>query len=75
VAFDPLSSMGIGYAIASGIQAARFAANALSGNDPQFHLYRDDVNNHFNAYIARRRDYYNLERRWSDRPFWRRRQE
>jgi flavin-dependent dehydrogenase len=73
-AFDPLSSMGIGYAIASGIQAARFAASAVAGGDAAMHLYDEDVATHFNAYLARRREYYSIERRWSDRPFWKRRQ-
>jgi flavin-dependent dehydrogenase len=73
-AFDPLSSMGIGYAIASGIQAARFAAIAVDGGSPGLHLYDEDVAAHFNAYLARRRDYYSIERRWSERPFWKRRQ-
>jgi flavin-dependent dehydrogenase len=74
VAFDPLSSMGIGYALASGIQAARLAAVAVSGNDPQMHLYGEDVASHFAAYLARKRDYYLIEQRWKERPFWARRQ-
>jgi flavin-dependent dehydrogenase len=74
VAFDPLSSMGIGYAIASGIQAARFAAIAVEGADPQLHLYDEDVAGHFASYLTRRRAYYDIERRWPDLPFWQRRQ-
>jgi flavin-dependent dehydrogenase len=74
-AFDPLSSMGIGYAIASGIQAARFAAIAVESESAEMHLYDEDVATHFNAYLARRREYYRIEQRWSDRPFWKRRQE
>lgn len=74
VAFDPLSSMGIGYAIASGIQAARFAAGAVAGNGAHLDLYDADVASHFTTYLDRRRAYYDLERRWTDRPFWQRRQ-
>jgi flavin-dependent dehydrogenase len=73
VAFDPLSSMGIGYAIASGIQAARFAAAAVEGNNLQLDLYAEDVAGHFTSYLAQRGAYYDLERRWQDRPFWKRR--
>lgn len=73
VAFDPLSSMGIGYALASGIQAARFAAIAVAGGDPQMHLYGDDVARHFAAYLVRKRDYYRIEQRFKERPFWARR--
>jgi len=74
VAFDPLSSMGIGYALASGIQAARLAATAVNGHVPDGATYAEDVRNHFDAYLARRRDYYRVEQRWNDRPFWQRRQ-
>lgn len=73
VAFDPLSSMGIGYALASGIQAARLAAVAVSGHDPQLHLYAEDVAGHYTSYLARKRDYYEIEGRWKEREFWKRR--
>jgi flavin-dependent dehydrogenase len=66
--FDPLSSMGIGYAIASGIQAARIAANPEAGA-----LYAPDVRRHYDAYLAKRRMYYAMERRWAESPFWARR--
>lgn len=68
IAFDPLSSMGIGYAITSGIEAARVAAAGAAGK-----TYAEDVAAHFNAYLARRREYYRIEQRWSERPFWQRR--
>jgi flavin-dependent dehydrogenase len=69
VAFDPLSSMGIGYALTSGIEAARFAAAGIRAD-----TYTADIASHFNAYLKRRREYYCIEQRWSDRAFWRRRQ-
>ncbi|HJQ36639.1 MAG TPA: hypothetical protein VKB93_05835 [Thermoanaerobaculia bacterium] len=67
--FDPLSSMGIGYAIASGIQAARIAANPEAGA-----LYAADVRRHYGAYLAKRWAYYAMEQRWPESPFWTRRQ-
>ncbi len=67
--FDPLSSMGIGYAIASGIQAARIAANPEAGS-----LYAADVRRHYDAYLERRRMYYAMEQRWPESAFWARRQ-
>jgi len=73
-AFDPLSSMGIGYAIASGIQAARIAAATLAGNSEHARLYAADVRRHYDAYLARRQAYYAIEQRWPDSPFWARRQ-
>lgn len=73
VAFDPLSSMGIGYAITSGIEAARVAASCLNGGDGA-PGYAADVAAHFQSYLARKREYYGVEQRWSERPFWARRQ-
>lgn len=74
VGFDPLSSMGIGYAITSGIQAARIAAGTLAGGDAMHaRLFASDVRKHYDAYLARRRAYYAIEKRWPESPFWMRR--
>jgi flavin-dependent dehydrogenase len=74
VGFDPLSSMGIGYAITSGIQAARIAAGTLGGADGEHaRLFAVDVRKHYDAYLARRQAYYAIEKRWSESPFWMRR--
>jgi len=70
MAVDPLSSMGIGYAIASGIQAAR-VASAPSAEMMQ--SYAADVRRHFDAYLTRRAAYYAIERRWPESAFWKRR--
>jgi flavin-dependent dehydrogenase len=72
--FDPLSSMGIGYALASGIQAARVAASTLGGDQEHARLFAGDVKRHFEAYLARRQAYYRIEQRWPESPFWARRQ-
>ena len=74
VSFDPLSSMGIGYAITSGIQAARVASSALGGNHDHARVYAADVAQHYRAYLARRQAYYLIEKRWPAAPFWSRRQ-
>lgn len=74
VGFDPLSSMGIGYAIASGIQAARVAASTLGGDSEHARLFAQDVRRHYDAYLAKRKSYYAMEQRWPDSPFWQRRQ-
>jgi flavin-dependent dehydrogenase len=72
IAFDPLSSMGIGYALSSGIEAARVAASSLNGGDGAA-AYAADIAAHFQSYLARKREYYCIEQRWRDRPFWQRR--
>jgi flavin-dependent dehydrogenase len=71
--FDPLSSMGIGYAVASGIQAARIAAATLAGDAHAAALYAADVRRHYDAYLLKRRAYYMMEQRWPESAFWKRR--
>ena len=72
--FDPLSSMGIGYALASGIQAARVASSTLAGDGDHARLFAADIARHYQAYLERRRAWYLVEKRWQDSPFWARRQ-
>ena len=63
--------MGLGYAITSGIQAARIAAG---GDKEHAQLFAADVRKHYAAYLARRPAYYAIEKRWPESPFWKRRQ-
>jgi flavin-dependent dehydrogenase len=72
--FDPLSSLGVGHAVASGIQAARIVENRLMGDDALAEVYPDDLARHRAAYMARRAAFYAAETRFPDAPFWRRRQ-
>ncbi|HKO54455.1 MAG TPA: tryptophan 7-halogenase, partial [Thermoanaerobaculia bacterium] len=58
MSFDPLSSMGIGYALTSGINAARAADSWLRGNHDHLAAYAIDVARHFDAYLDRRGAYY-----------------
>jgi flavin-dependent dehydrogenase len=69
-AFDPLSSMGIGYALWSGTHAARLAEDVLLGGSPLAEAYDETMGRHFEQYLRLRWRYYQLERRWADRPFW-----
>lgn len=73
VGFDPISAMGIGYAIASGVHAARAVHDAMTGSGPLFSAYPDVIQQHYERYLARRRDYYAMEGRWPGSPFWARR--
>jgi flavin-dependent dehydrogenase len=73
VGFDPLSSMGIGYALTSGVQAARAVHTVLTTNGEQMSRYAADVKKHFADYLARLWQYYRIEQRWPDYPFWSRR--
>jgi flavin-dependent dehydrogenase len=73
-AFDPLSSLGIGHAIASGIQAARIASQRLKGKEELASCFQADIARHVNSFLAQRASYYAYERRWPASPFWSRRQ-
>jgi flavin-dependent dehydrogenase len=71
--FDPLSSMGIGHAVSSGIHAARVAFDHLGGKGDLLRQYAGAVARNAGQYLALRRRFYLLEQRWPDRPFWSRR--
>jgi len=74
--FDPISSQGIVKALRSGIFAAYAVADWLCrGDDRGLARYRALIPREFAAYRRTLQHYYAMEQRWSDRPFWRRRQE
>jgi flavin-dependent dehydrogenase len=66
-AHDPVSGLGILWALESGIRGAEaIVAGAVAG-------YVDDARDRFERYLATRARYYAMEDRWPDAPFWRRR--
>jgi flavin-dependent dehydrogenase len=71
--FDPLSSMGIGYALWSGSHAARLAEDVLLGPSSFAADYCRTLQRQYEQYLELRRRFYQLEQRWPDRAFWRRR--
>lgn len=68
-AFDPLASLGIGFALSSGIEAARVAAASLDNDTAQPAAYEASVQRIFQDYRQRLQHYYAMERRW-DTHFW-----
>ncbi|AUX23789.1 oxidoreductase [Sorangium cellulosum] len=74
-AFDPLSSMGLGFALASGSNAARVAHDVLTSDGSLLPSYGDSARRHFEQYLDLRRRFYALERRWPGHAFWARRQQ
>jgi flavin-dependent dehydrogenase len=67
---DPLSSSGIARALDSGIRiGAALAAGANPGE-----AFDPDRRAAFGRYMATRSGYYQIEQRWPDSAFWRRRQ-
>jgi flavin-dependent dehydrogenase len=73
VAFDPISAMGIGFAMKSAMEAARVAVAMLDVDSDFAIAYQQSIHNIYADYRRRLLDLYGLERRWLDSPFWARR--
>jgi flavin-dependent dehydrogenase len=69
--YDPLSGRGIFKALRHGETAARAIDNYLHGDTSAMEPYTEQVRRQFEEYSRQRRQYYALERRWADHPFWR----
>jgi flavin-dependent dehydrogenase len=72
--YDPLSSMGIGHALYTGIQAARVAWDEIAGGGGLLKQYAEGVGRSYVQYLRMRKRFYLLEQRWQQHPFWSRRQ-
>ncbi|SEA50991.1 lysine-epsilon-oxidase maturase LodB [Alkalimonas amylolytica] len=81
-AFDPISSMGLGFAITSACHAARLVMAELAqlsttpsqSSSSARQLFQQDLRNHFSAFKQLRQKFYQAESRWTEAPFWQRRQ-
>lgn len=73
LARDPLSSSGIDFAVASAELACATLVAAHSGDEDAIARYAAAIARDFDAYRALRAQFYGLERRWRDVPFWARR--
>ena len=72
-AFDPLSSMGIGFALSSAIQASRALLESDQGTIGAINGYQQDINRIYNDYQELQQQFYRKEQRWTAAPFWKRR--
>ncbi|MEU1287672.1 FAD-dependent monooxygenase [Kitasatospora sp. NPDC005856] len=72
-AFDPISSQGILTALHTGMTGARALNAHLDGDPAALDTYRTNVHALLAAYRRNHHTVYEQERRWADRPFWRRR--
>jgi flavin-dependent dehydrogenase len=72
--FDPVSGQGIFKALRSGVFASYAIGDSLcQGDDSGLTRYRRFIADEFAGYRKTLREYYAMEQRWADRPFWRRR--
>ena len=67
VSFDPISSMGIGFAISS---ACNGALAIMNGGQENIKIYQNDLNNIYQNYLSTKSQYYYQERRWLESSFW-----
>jgi len=74
VAFDPLSSMGIGFAVSTGIEAARVAEAYCQRGADTSAAYGQHLQRLFTEYQQQHAAQYGGEARWPQAPFWQRRQ-
>ena len=74
-AFDPISALGIGFSLRSGMEAARVAVAATENDAVPATAYADSLALIYGDYRQRLRGIYQLERRWPENPFWARRQQ
>jgi flavin-dependent dehydrogenase len=73
MAADPLSSQGVMNALAGGLRVADAVADDLHGAAAALDSYAEGVDRGWRRFTAHRQAYYAMERRFADRPFWRRR--
>jgi 2-polyprenyl-6-methoxyphenol hydroxylase-like FAD-dependent oxidoreductase len=71
--FDPISSLGIGHALSSGMQAARVAHSHIEQAGGLGEAYRQSLLDHFESYVKTRHGFYASEQRWPGPGFWSRR--
>lgn len=71
--FDPIASLGIGFALSSGISAARVADATLAGDAEACVDHHRTIFDQYGTYRTMRQAFYAAERRWPDAPFWQRR--
>jgi flavin-dependent dehydrogenase len=74
LSYDPLSSHGILNALHTGTLAGGAVHAHLAGDADAVAAYARHVHDVYAAYLRHLRSYYEMERRWPERPFWARRQ-
>ncbi|GJL75998.1 NAD(P)/FAD-dependent oxidoreductase [Nitrosomonas sp.] len=73
--FDPLSSLGIFKALRHGLLVSYAICDDLQGKAGVRQKYQHVLSSEFRHYLQTREQYYQLEHRFADAPFWQRRHE
>ena len=72
--FDPLTGSGIPKALRGALRAAPAISEEYACHGAVFEEYVREIVADFDKYLEQRVAYCRMERRWTDSPFWRRRQ-
>ncbi len=73
-AFDPISSMGVGFALTSGCYGAKAIKKAMqTNNNSALVQFSNDIHSNFNEYKQTHNKIYLQEQRFPDAAFWQRR--
>ena len=72
-AYDPISSQGIYKALKNSLDAAPAIKQWLDGNSEGLLEYRQRVGQQFIGYLEQRAYFYDLEQRWPEAQFWKKR--
>ncbi|HEX6764120.1 MAG TPA: hypothetical protein VF103_01555, partial [Polyangiaceae bacterium] len=70
LAFDPISSDGLCFALRSALEAAPVVESALAGSTDALVAYRRGLRDVYDQHIERRTALYGSEQRWPNSPFW-----
>jgi flavin-dependent dehydrogenase len=70
---DPLSSQGILTALFTGMKAGEYAGNILRGESDADDAFEEQLESVYGAYLQNLKSFYELEKRWPQNPFWKRR--
>jgi flavin-dependent dehydrogenase len=73
VSFDPLSAQGLLNALFTGLAGAAAADEWLTGDQSALERYAQTIRGIANAYDRHRTQWYRMETRWPEAPFWMRR--
>lgn len=72
--FDPISSMGIGFAVSSGCNAAKAIIDFdITNNEEHLFKYQQNIHTIYNNHLKVKTQFYNKELRWKESEFWKKR--
>ncbi|WP_025666632.1 lysine-epsilon-oxidase maturase LodB [Aquimarina megaterium] len=72
--FDPISSMGIGFALSSACHASKTIIDFENNRDDTYRLdYQNNINTIYKDYQQTKNQFYTTEQRWKESEFWQQR--